>query len=218
MRDRSESSSKSSRPPLTNTTDLHTFLRTRRSIRRFKPEPVPDSVIREILHTATFAPSAHNRQPWRFVVLNKHHEIIQFADRMAVEFKHVLEKDNLPPEEIQKRLIRSKERISGAPVVILLCVEMTEMEKYPDERRQRAEYLIATQSAANAGMQLLLAAHAEGLGGVWVCSPLFAQNAVKEELKLPETWEPHAMFLIGYPVEIPTARERKNLEEVVLFR
>ncbi|MCQ3937769.1 MAG: hypothetical protein DPW18_12075 [Chloroflexi bacterium] len=48
--------------PLTNT-NLLDFLRTRRSIRRFKPDPVPDSVIRELLHTATFAPSAHNRQP-----------------------------------------------------------------------------------------------------------------------------------------------------------
>ena len=81
---------------------------------------------------------------------------------MAIEFRHVLEQDQLPPEEIQKRLNRSQERISGAPVVIIACVEMTEMEKYPDERRKKAEYLIATQSVANAGMQLLLAAHAEG--------------------------------------------------------
>ncbi|HKY53820.1 MAG TPA: nitroreductase family protein, partial [Anaerolineales bacterium] len=54
---------------MTNTIDLHDFLRTRRSIRRFKPDPVPDSVIQNILITATFAPSAHHRQPWRFVVM-----------------------------------------------------------------------------------------------------------------------------------------------------
>ncbi|HMV29636.1 MAG TPA: nitroreductase family protein, partial [Anaerolineales bacterium] len=144
---------------MTNTIDLHTFLRTRRSIRRFKPDPIPDSVIREILHTATLAPSAHNRQPWRFVVMTDKTSIAEFAKMMAIEFRHVLEQDQLPPEEIQKRLNRSQERISGAPVVIIACVEMTEMEKYPDERRKKAEYLIATQSVANAGMQLLLAAH-----------------------------------------------------------
>lgn len=137
---------------------------------------------------------------------------------MAVEFQQVLEKDNLPRDEIQKRLLRSKERIMGAPVVIIACVDMTEMEKYPDEYRKKAEFLIATQSVANAGLQILLAAHAEGLGGVWICSPLFAQATVQEALNIQATWEPQAMFLIGYPVEIPAVRERKRLEEVVIFQ
>ena len=94
---------------------------------------------------------------------------------------------------------------------------MSEMDEYPDTRRKKAEYIIATQSAANAGMQLLLAAHAEGLGGVWVCSPMFAQETVQEALKISKVWEPQAMFLLGYPVEIPAFRGRKPLEEVVKF-
>lgn len=89
---------------------------------------------------------------------------------MAEEFERDLEKDNLPPDKIVKLVNRSRERITGAPAVIVLCLDMTEMDTYPDARRKNAEYIIATQSAANAGMQLLLAAHAEGLGGVWVCS------------------------------------------------
>jgi F420 biosynthesis protein FbiB-like protein len=202
---------------LTNTPDLHTFLRTRRSIRRFKADRVPDSVIRDILHTATFAPSAHNRQPWRFIVLTnssaKHH----LSDSMAGEFQRDLEKDNLSSEEIAKRVNRSRERITGAPVVVILCLDMSEMDEYPDTRRKKAEYVIATQSAANAGMQLLLAAHAEGLGGVWVCSPMFAQGIVQKALNISKTWEPQAMFLLGYPVEIPVLRERKKLEEVAIF-
>lgn len=195
--------------------NLHTFLRTRRSIRRFKADPVPDSVLKEILLTATFAPSAHHRQPWRFVVLTepaaKHH----LADAMADEFQRDLEKDKLPDEEIKRRVQKSRERITSAPVVVILCVEMSEMDNYPDARRKNAEYIIATQSAANAGMQLLLAAHAEGLGGVWVCSPMFAQEIVQTALNISKTWEPQAMFLLGYPLEIPDVRARKPLEEVV---
>ena len=187
--------------------DLHSFLRTRRSIRRFKTDPVPDSVLRDILHTATYAPSAHNRQPWRFIVLT-----------MAEEFLRDLEKDDLAPEEIKKKVTKSKERITGAPVVIVLCVDMSEMDNYPDERRKKAEYIIGIQSAANAGMQLLLAAHAEGLGGVWVCSPMFAQETVQEALNISKMWEPQAMFLIGYPMEIPAFRGRKPLEEIVKLR
>ena len=136
---------------------------------------------------------------------------------MAEEFQRDLEKDDLPSEEIQKRLTRSHKRISGAPVIVLLCVDMTEMDKYPDTRRKKAEYIIATQSAANAGMQLLLAAHAEGLGGVWVCSPVFAQETVQSALNISRTWEPQAMFLLGYPLEIPVARERKALDDISVF-
>ena len=176
---------------------------------------MPDSAIREILHTASFAPSAHNRQPWRFVVLTDLNAKSHLADEMEAEFQHDLQKDNLATEEIQKRLKRSRERITNAPVVILLCVDITEMDAYPDAQRKQSEYLIATQSAANAGMQLLLAAHAEGLGSVWVCSPMFAQKTVRHALNLSSQWEPQAMFLLGYPVEIPAFRGRKPIEEVV---
>lgn len=202
---------------MTTTPDLLAFLQTRRSIRRFKTDLVPDSVLRSILHTATFAPSAHNRQPWRFIVLTDSPAKQHLSDAMAEEFQRDLEKDNLSPEEIAKRVNRSRERITGAPVVVVLCLDMSEMDEYPDTRRKKAEYIIATQSAANAGMQLLLAAHAEGLGGVWVCSPMFAQETVQKALNISKTWEPQAMFLLGYPTEAPVLRERKPLEEVVKF-
>jgi coenzyme F420-0:L-glutamate ligase/coenzyme F420-1:gamma-L-glutamate ligase len=199
---------------LTSTNDLHNFLRTRRSIRRFKTDPVPDSVINNILHTATFAPSAHNRQPWRFCVVTDSSVKEKLADAMAIEFEHDLEKDKLPHEEVQKRVTRSRERIITAPVVIILNLDMSEMDVYPDEKRNKAEYLMAVQSVANAGMQLLLAAHAEGLGGVWICSPLFVPETIQSVLALPNTWEPQAMFFFGYPETTPEVRERKNLKEI----
>ncbi|HXD09401.1 MAG TPA: nitroreductase family protein [Anaerolineales bacterium] len=203
---------------MTNTTDLHNFLRTRRSIRRFKPDPVADSVIQNILTTATFAPSAHNRQPWRFCVLTDLSVKTNLADAMAIEFERDLEKDGLPQAEIQKLISRSRERIITAPVVILLSVDMSDMDVYPDEKRSNAEYLMAVQSVANAGTQMLLAAHAEGLGGVWVCSPLFVQATIQNILELPRTWEPQAMFFIGHPQDVPEVRERKPLDIIVIRR
>ncbi|KXK15352.1 MAG: coenzyme F420--glutamate ligase [Chloroflexi bacterium OLB14] len=197
--------------------NLQDFLRTRRSIRRFKTDLVPDSVISEILLTSTFAPSAHHRQPWRFVVLKNDSAKQHLADSMANAFEKDLQQDNLPQAEIDKLIQRSKSRINGAPVVIMLCLDMTDMNQYEDKKRNRAEFLTATQSVANAGMQLLLAAHAEGLGSVWVCSPIFAQETVQQALDIPKTWEPQAMFLIGYPADAPKVRERKSLEEIVKF-
>ena len=136
---------------------------------------------------------------------------------MAIEFERDLEKDKLPPAEIQKRTTRSRERIITAPVVIILSVDMTDMDVYPDEKRNQAEYLMAVQSVANAGMQMLLAAHAEGLGGVWVCSPLFVQETIHNILELPKTWEPQAMFFLGQPQDIPEVRERKSIREISIF-
>ncbi|HSG42251.1 MAG TPA: nitroreductase family protein [Anaerolineales bacterium] len=198
--------------------DLHNFLRTRRSVRRFKPDPVPDSVIQDILTTATFAPSAHNRQPWRFCVITDTSTKNKLADAMSVEFKHDLEKDGLLPEKVQAQITRSKERLTSAPVVIVINLDMREMDVYPDKKRKRAEFRMAMQSVANAGMQLLLATHAEGLGGVWICSPLFVQETVKNTLNLPKSWEPHGMFYLGYPEVIPEVRERKSLDEIVTYK
>jgi F420 biosynthesis protein FbiB-like protein len=215
-RDNEELSTGSNRSTLTSTTtDLHNFLRTRRSIRRFKPDPVPDSVIQHILYSATFAPSAHNRQPWRFVVVTDLSVKTQLADAMAEDFERDLRRDGVAPEKIQAQIKRSKERINSAPVIVLLCLDMSEMDSYPDAKRQQAERTMAMQSVAAAGLQLLLAAHAEGLGGVWVCAPLFAQETIQKTLDLSESWEPQGMFFLGYANGLPKEKTMKDLQSLI---
>jgi F420 biosynthesis protein FbiB-like protein len=141
----------------------------------------------------------------------------KLADAMAIDFERDLTRDGVFPEKIQAQIKRSKDRLTAAPVVILLCLDMSEMDSYPDEKRQHAERMMAIQSVAAAGLQLLLAVHAEGLGGVWVCSPLFVQETIQKTLNLSESWEPQAMFFIGYPEFIPEARERKSLQDTAIF-
>ena len=192
-------------------------MRTRRSIRRFKPDPVPDSVIQNILTTATYAPSAHHRQPWRFIVVTDLSVKTRLANAMAQDFERDLTRDGLHPEKIQAQIKRSKERITSAPVAILLCLDRNEIDHYPDEKRNKAEYMMAVQSVAAAGLQLLLGAHAEGLGGVWACWPLFAQETIQITLNLPEAWEPQGMFFAGYCDVVPAARERKPLQDIAIF-
>jgi coenzyme F420-0:L-glutamate ligase/coenzyme F420-1:gamma-L-glutamate ligase len=197
--------------------DLHDFLRSRRSIRRFNPGPVPEAVIKKIITTATFAASAHNRQPWRFVVMTDASTKSHLAEAMSLEYRRDLEHDNLPAVEIQARIEKSRLRIISSPVVILLCMDMSEMDVYPDARRAEAEKIMAIQSTANAGMQMLLAVHAEGLGGVWTCAPLFTPEVIRTTLNLPKTWEPQGMFFIGDPAETPKPRERKSFQEILRF-
>jgi F420 biosynthesis protein FbiB-like protein len=163
------------------------------------------------------APSAHNRQPWRFVVITSQSVKETLANKMAADFERDLAHDGIPLEKINIQIKRSKERIVSAPVAILLCLDMSEMDSYPDRKRIEAERTMAIQSVAAAGMQLLLAAHAEGLGGVWACWPLFASETIQMTLALPESWEPQAMFFIGYMDGNPIPRERKAVLDITKF-
>jgi coenzyme F420-0:L-glutamate ligase/coenzyme F420-1:gamma-L-glutamate ligase len=197
--------------------ELHAFLRSRRSVRQFTRAAVEEDVLQRVLMTATHAPSAHNRQPWRFAVVATPRTRSTLADAMAERFRQDLERDGMPADEVEMQVQRSRKRVAATPVVIVLCMDMSEMDKYPDPVRAASERIMAVQSTANAGVLLLLAAHAEGLGAVWSCAPLFAPGAVRQVLDLPESWEPQAMLLMGKAAEAPQARPRKSLQEVAVF-
>ncbi|MDI6768390.1 MAG: nitroreductase family protein [Anaerolineales bacterium] len=200
------------------TADLHDFLRTRRSIRRFTPDPVPAAVIERILETATYAPSAHNKQPWRFAVVTDLSAKARLAEAICARFRADMTADAAPEEEIANRIARTIRRTTEAPLVIVLCREVTQVRPQPDIVRQQAESTMGMQSVAMAGLQLLLSAHAEGLGGTWICWPLFAPQETRAALDLPAEWEPQGMVFIGYSAEEPPIPGRKPLSEITLFR
>ena len=195
--------------------EFHNFLRSRRSIRHFKQDEVSNSAIQRILTTATYAPSAHGRQPWRFCVLQNRDAKSRLANAMAAEFLNDLIRDNLSVEDRNARIEQSRLRITSSPIVIILCMDVSDMDVYADARRCDAERIMAIQSAAAAGLQLLLAAHAEGLASVWNCGPLFAPDAVRRALHLDDSWEPQAMFFIGYPDQPPRPKVLRPLESLV---
>lgn len=184
-----------------NGSDLFAIIEGRRSIRRYEDRPVAREVLCRLLEAAHWAPSAHNRQPWRFAVLTDPVRRTGLARAMSRQFRCDLEADGLPANEIERRVNRSLERISGAPAVIVLFLSMADMDRYADAQRQTAERMMAVQSVALAAQNLLLAAHVEGLGACWMCAPLFCPDAVREELALPDDWEAQALFTIGYPAE-----------------
>jgi coenzyme F420-0:L-glutamate ligase / coenzyme F420-1:gamma-L-glutamate ligase len=190
--------------------ELHTFLRTRRSIRRFKPDPVPESVIEEILTTATFAPSAHNRQPWRFAVVRDTVTKTRLGKAVTGKMREDMQAQGASEADIEKRAITSFRRMDEAPVVIVLCRDKNDVRANTPE-----EAMMGVQSTAAVGLQLLLAAHAEGLGGNWICWPLYAQEETRATLNLPESWEPQAFYFLGYPDETPEVKDRKPLKEII---
>jgi coenzyme F420-0:L-glutamate ligase/coenzyme F420-1:gamma-L-glutamate ligase len=86
------------------------------------------------------------------------------------------------------------------------------MKVYPDEKRQRSERDLAMQSLGAAIQNMLLAAHAEGLGACWFSAPSFCKETVRKVLKIPEVVEPQAVIALGYAAEKPQAPQRKPLE------
>jgi coenzyme F420-0:L-glutamate ligase/coenzyme F420-1:gamma-L-glutamate ligase len=193
------------------------WMRTRRSIRRFLPQAVELDLIRAILQAATWAPSAHHRQPWRFVVLSTPESRKALADAMSVDFRRDLQSDGLPLEQLESQIERSRQRIIEAPAAVLLCLDGNGGDVYPDARRLYAETIMGVQGVAMAGENLLLAAHSFGLGGVWICAPLFAQETVRRTLNLAEEWQPQGLVLLGYPARIPELRPRRPLDEIAIY-
>ncbi len=195
---------------------LYRVIRERRSIRRYARRPVERTAVERVLAAATWAPSAHNRQPWRFAVIDDVALQARLADAMNAALRADLAADGLPLDQIEAQATRRRERLARAPVLILLCMTMADMDAYPDVKRRHAEWTMAIQSAALAGQNLLLAAQAEGLGACWLCAPLFCPDVVRAVLDLPEDWEPQALISLGWPDEAPH-KERAPLESRVKF-
>ena len=199
------------------TDNLHAFLRTRPSIRRFKTDPVSHNCIQRILETATYAPSAHNLQPWRFAVITSPEMKVRLAEAVTARLRQDMLVDGIPEADIQARMERTVRRATQAPVIIVLCRDTKQVKPQPDLHQQQEEILMSTQSVALAGLQLLLAAHAEGLGGTWICWPLFAPEETRHALGLAVEWEPQGMIFLGYPDETPEIPEKNSLQEVARF-
>ena len=197
--------------------DLINALLSRRSIRRYRPDPVPRDLIEQVLTAAIWAPSAHNRQPWRFAVVSQEAAKVTLAAAMGARLRRDLEADGAPEDWIMKDTARSYERLTHAPVLVVVSLSMVAMDTYPDEQRRQREYLMAVQSTAMAGQNLLLAAHGLGLGACWMCAPLFAPNIVRGALALPDDWQPQGLITLGYPAETKD-KLRHPLGESVLWR
>ncbi len=197
--------------------DTLEFIRERRSIRRYDSRPVAAELVDQLLGAAIWAPSAHNRQPWRFVVISEAATKHQLATAMGEQLRRDLAADDLPADFIERDAGRSYARLTAAPLLILLSLTLADMDAYPDERRAHNEALMAAQSVAMAGQNILLAAHALGLGACWLCAPLFCPQTVRRTLDLPDDWQPQGLITVGYPAQI-REKTRHPLGTRVLYR
>ncbi len=196
--------------------DIFETIKTRRAIRRYQERPISPDHIERLLEAAAWAPSAHNRQPWRFAILRRLTDKDRLARAMGERLWQDRTADGDPPEVIERDVERSYRRITTVPVVIVVCLSMVDMDTYPDERRNRKEWLMAAQSVSMAAQNLWLAAHSQGFAMCWLCAPLFVPNLVRDTLNLPADWDPLGLMTLGYSAE-ETSKTRQPLESKVLW-
>ncbi|HRJ41968.1 MAG: nitroreductase family protein [Caldilineaceae bacterium] len=189
----------------------------RRSIRRYQQRPIPRALLERLLSAAIWAPSAHNRQPWRFCAIESEEAKQALSQAMGARWRQDLAADKTDAAFIERRVAISHARVTGAAALVLAAVSLEEMDVYPDPSRAEAEWLMAVQSTALACQNLLLAAHHYGLGACWMCAPLFVPDTVRGILNLPDTWHPQALITLGYPAE-EREKARLSLGERILWR
>jgi len=198
--------------------ELYELMASRRSVRRFRADAPGRDLVERVIQSAVTAPSASNRQPWRFLVVTKRATIdalaaaVQVAvDRIALSIEHEFEASFRAYGDYFRRF-------EAAPVVIVpLFREITTLSNLTgsrlgdDDRRriaamERDSGLIGTSLALQ---NLLLACHAAGLAASAMTGPLVAVDGIRAMLNVPPSWHVAALVPIGYADETPVPTARK---------
>jgi len=162
-------------------------IKERRSVRNYKPEPVPKEDLTKILDAGRWAPSSGNTQPLELVVV----EDQDTKDRLA-------------------NAARGQRFVSQAPVVLVVCANVPRTtQRYGD--RGRDLYIIQDTAAAVQNMNLM--AYALGYATCWVGS--FRDREVESIIDAPDYVKALAILPIGKPEKIPEAPPKRDLEEII---
>ncbi len=199
--------------------ELLELLKTRRSIRRFTRQAVPREVIRKLLEAARWAPSNHNRQPWKFVVWDEPKAIAALADCVRQKLTEKLNQLPAIAAGYAEEMVHYATFFAQAPVLIAAL--------HKEPIRASASVLEGTKnpslisgeplSVAMAVENILLAATTLGLGSCVLTGPLLVDQAVADELKVGAGLELNCLLALGYPAETPEPPRRKGLEQIVEF-
>lgn len=210
---------------------LHELVRTRRSIRKYRPDDVPDEMLLKAIDLASWAPSGGNYQPWKYIVVKNQALIGQMADAMDARSRMMAAWPEAKPfQEHADRWIKTGSFFRDAPACIAVLVggyqsiadkllaargsadsaaaEMAEWRRFGSSR---------IQTIGGAVMLLLLALHQQGLGACWMAGPQQAKGEIERLLNVPEGWEFVALVPVGFPAQEREGAPRKPLEEVVQF-
>lgn len=169
------------------------LVKSRRSIRRYRPDPVPREAIEACLEAARYAPTASNTQGWRFFVLEGR------------------KKDELVARALGG--IVPNAFAATAPVIIVIAMKLSLVTGRLGARLKKIDYHMI--DAGIAGEHIALQAAELGLGTCWI--GWFDKKAARSVAGIPAAWDVPALLTLGYPDEVPADKPRKTLDEIRYF-
>ena len=190
-------------------TDLYQAMSTLRAVRRLRPDPIPDEVLRRVLQAACWAPTGGNQQPWRVIVVDDQDRKQALADIYRPEWQkytvgYVKRMEGLPAEEQEKRRRAMAagdhlaDNLADAPVILMFCADFRAMA-VTDAKLDRIS-LVGGGSVYPPVQNAMLACVAEGLGCTLTTLHCLREDEVKVALDIPDPWATAAMVPIGYPI------------------
>ncbi|MGR7946446.1 nitroreductase family protein [Paenibacillus sp. M.A.Huq-81] len=189
-----------------NTVGVLDAIQSRRTIGRVKPDPVAREIVEELLSAASWAPSHHNTQPWRFIVMTG-----DGRGRLGEGYARVAaaQSPELEGHELEEKLKKERTKAYRSPVVIAAICSPSD-----DPRAVYAEELAAAQAAVQ---NALLAAHAYGLGAIWRSGAPMYDKLMKESLGLQGEEEIVAFIYLGYPDMTAPEPKRTPVQDKLIW-
>jgi len=189
---------------------IYEAMKTLKAVRKLRPDPIPDEVLRRVLEAATWAPTGGNRQPWRIVLVQDRAKKQRLGELYSRSWKayvghyHSAIPESLPAAA-RERTIRTlkagnylAEHFGDTPAVAMFCFNPNHMA-ITDSKQPRPS-VVGGGSVYTAVENLLIACRAEGLGCVLTTLLCESEPEVRELLSIPDPWYTAAAVPIGYPV------------------
>ena len=212
--------------PMATADDLYSFMSTTRSIRRISDTPVDDAVLERILQAAVWAPSGGNRQPWRIIAVRdraiKEQLGAIYSEEWAKYIDFNMQKVADASDDIKAAVAKSlstgtrlAQTLADVPVVAMFVHDPSAL--YVTDTGFGRHPVVGGASLYPAVQNLLLAARAEGLGGVLTTLISARENEVRHVLGFPSDWGLYAMVPLGYPKGNHGPLTRAPLSEMVKY-
>ena len=199
---------------------LMELIRSRRSIRRFSDRAVGREDIARLLEAARWAPSNHNRQPWRFLVIEDKPLINRLAEAVRQGLSEKLKSLPEAAAAYAGEFTHYATFFSNAPMLLVVVHKQPVSVSAPLLAGLKNPDLVSGEplSAAMAVQNLLLASQALGLGTCVLTGPLLVQDALAGALDLPAGHDLTCLVALGHPTESPAPPRRKTIEQIIEFR
>ncbi len=180
--------------------ELLEAIRGRRSVRKYKTDPLPEQTVRELLEIASWAPSGMNTQPWLYVVIEGSDYLKELSDKCRGYLLDIM--DEMPALESYRTALSNPDFniFYGAPSLVLIYGNQNAFT-YPND-------------CSMAALNLMLAAWDRGIGSCWIgfARAFCGAPDFKAELEVPPEYQLVAPVILGYPASPPAKGARREIQ------